>query len=673
MAPPHPALRLVPTPPPAVPSRAPVHRSLGTLLLERDQITPQDLFHARALQRRQDVPLWRILRARDMVAPAALQAARETIHGTRTIATEDLHPCADSIALIGPAQCLKLGLLPVRDLDHKLWLASDRAETMERTRRLLPETLAELPMVLAEEEALQNILAVHEVAALTHQAETRVRAEESCRIWRSRFPMLKIAAGLAVVTTLFATAPVLTFAALVLVALITLLANIALKAAAGLIALRKAADPSPSDPVPSHALPFQLPVISVLVPLFEESEIATRLIRRLERLEYPRECLDICLIVEEDDACTRATLTKTDLPPWMRVIQVPPGAVKTKPRALNYAMDFARGSIIGVFDAEDAPAPRAMITVARAFHARGAEVACLQGRLDFYNSRSNWMSRCFTIEYATWFGVILPGLAKLGCAIPLGGTTLFFRRTALEELGGWDAHNVTEDADLGIRLARYGFRTDLIDTVTEEEANCRPWPWVKQRSRWIKGYAATYAVHMRKPRQLWHDLGPRKFWGFQLLFLGSLIQSALSPVLWSFWLMIFGLWHPLSPVMSVPLLIALQVTFALSGVATIAVSLIGVRSRKHRHLRGWVLTLPAYFPLATAAAYKGLWELIKKPFYWDKTDHGVFEDDAAIQPIKSAPLQIPLLKSAPIPPLPLRPHPASDALQTRPRCDREAP
>ncbi|WP_370634977.1 glycosyltransferase family 2 protein [Cognatishimia sp. MH4019] len=432
-------------------------------------------------------------------------------------------------------------------------------------------------------------------------------------------------------------------------------------------------DPAPRDPIPPHDLPFQLPVISVLVPLFEESEIATRLVRRLERLEYPRECLDICLVVEEDDACTRATLSKTDLPHWMRVIQVPPGAVKTKPRALNYAMDFARGSIIGVFDAEDAPAPRAMITVARAFHARCPEVACLQGRLDFYNSRSNWMSRCFTIEYATWFGVILPGLAKLGCAIPLGGTTLFFRRTALEQLGGWDAHNVTEDADLGMRLARYGFRADLVDTVTEEEANCRPWPWVKQRSRWIKGYAATYAVHMRKPRQLWRDLGPRKFWGFQLLFLGSLIQSALSPVLWSFWLMLFGLWHPLSAAMSLPLLIALQVTFALSGIATIAVSLIGVRSRKHRHLRGWVLTLPAYFPLATAAAYKGLWELIKKPFYWDKTDHGVFENDAAIQPIKGAALQVPLLRKALIPPLPLRPHPASDALQKRPRCDPEAP
>ena len=673
MAPPRPALRLVPTPPPAVPSRAQVHRSLGALLLERGEISAQDLFHARALQRRQDVSLATILRARRMVSPSALQAAREDIHATTTVHAKDLHPCPESIALIGPAQCLKLGVLPVRDIDHTLWLATDRAEAMERTRRHLPKALEDTPMVLADEDALQHVLAVQEVAALTHQAETRVRAEESCRIWQARYPLLKLFVGVALLAALFYAAPKLTFGSLVAIALMTLLANIALKVAAGVLALRHDPDARPRDPVPAHDLPLQLPVISVLVPLFEESEIATRLVRRLERLEYPRECLDICLIVEEDDACTRATLTKTTLPDWMRVIQVPPGSVKTKPRALNYAMDFARGTIIGVFDAEDAPAPRAMITVARAFHERGPEVACLQGRLDFYNSRSNWMSRCFTIEYATWFGVILPGLAKLGCAIPLGGTTLFFRRAALEQLGGWDAHNVTEDADLGMRLARYGFRTDLVDTVTEEEANCRPWPWVKQRSRWIKGYAATYAVHMRKPRQLWRDLGPRKFWGFQLLFLGSLIQSALSPVLWSFWLMPFGLWHPLGSVISTPMLYLLEGVFFLSCLATIGVSLIGVRSRKHRHLRVWVLSLPAYFPLATAAAYKGLWELIKKPFYWDKTDHGLFEDDAAIQPVKPAKFQISPLKSAPIPPLSPHPHPASDAPQTRPRCDREAP
>ena len=626
-----PAFRLITTPPPPVPSRAPVNRSLGALLLERGQISPSDLFRARALQRRQDVSLFRILCAHRMASEAALQAARETLFATQTVDPENLHPCAETITALGPVFCLKHGLLPIRDLDNRLWLATDRAENMERTRRQLPKDFADLPMVLTQEDALQRILSVHEAAALSHHAETRVMAEESCRTWQAKYPVLKMCAGGLVAGGAFYSAPTLTFAVLAVIAIVTLLANTALKVVAGLLALR--AQPAAGNVLSPSALPMKLPVISVLVPLFEESGIATHLVRRLEKIDYPRECLDICLVVEEDDDKTRVTLAQTRLPNWMRIIQVPPGSVKTKPRALNYAMDFARGSIIGVFDAEDAPAPRCMMTVARAFHHAGPETACLQGRLDFYNSRSNWMSRCFTIEYATWFGVILPGLETLGFAIPLGGTTLFFRRAALEQLGGWDAHNVTEDADLGMRLARYGFRTQLIDTVTEEEANCRPWPWVKQRSRWIKGYAATYAVHMRNPRQLYTDLGARKFWGFQLLFLGSLIQSALSPILWSFWLILFGLTHPLGAVLPTPAVIVLEAVFFLSGLVTLSVCLIGVRGRKHRHVRAWALMLPFYFPLATAAAYKGFWELIKKPFYWDKTDHGHFEEDAAIQPV----------------------------------------
>ena len=625
MAPPRPALRLVPTPPPAVPSRAQVHRSLGALLLERGEISAQDLFHARALQRRQDVSLATILRARRMVSPSALQAAREDIHATTTVHAKDLHPCPESIALIGPAQCLKLGVLPVRDIDHTLWLATDRAEAMERTRRHLPKALEDTPMVLADEDALQHVLAVQEVAALTHQAETRVRAEESCRIWQARYPLLKLFVGVALLAALFYAAPKLTFGSLVAIALMTLLANIALKVATGVLALRHDPDARPRDPVPAHDLPLQLPVISVLVPLFEESEIATRLVRRLERLEYPRECLDICLIVEEDDACTRATLTKTTLPGWMRVIHVPPGSVKTKPRALNYAMDFARGTIIGVFDAEDAPAPRAMITVARAFHERGPEVACLQGRLDFYNSRSNWMSRCFTIEYATWFGVILPGLAKLGCAIPLGGTTLFFRRAALEQLGGWDAHNVTEDADLGMRLARYGFRTDLVDTVTEEEANCRPWPWVKQRSRWIKGYAATYAVHMRDPVQLARDLGFWRFLSFQAFFLGTLVPFLLAPLLWTFWLAFLGMPHPLVDIAPSSFTTFAIALFLGAEMLTWGAASIAVLRAQRPFLLPFVPTLLFYFPLATLAAMKASWELVSAPYFWDKTRHGVMQ------------------------------------------------
>jgi len=370
-----------------------------------------------------------------------------------------------------------------------------------------------------------------------------------------------------------------------------------------------------------------------MVPLFKEREVASHLIRRLKRLNYPKELLDICLVVEEDDETTRDTLDHTRLPRWTRIIKVPKGTVRTKPRAMNFALDFCRGSIIGVYDAEDAPHPDQIHQIVRRFHECGGQVACLQGVLDFYNPRTNWLSRCFTVEYTNWFRVFLPGLERLGMVVPLGGTTLFFRREALESLGGWDAHNVTEDADLGIRLARHGYRTEIVHTVTEEEANCRFKPWVKQRSRWIKGFAITWAVHMRSPRKLLQDLGFKKFLGVQILLLGTLAQFLMAPLLWSLWLIPFGVAHPLLFVIGNGTLLTLAAMFLLSEIITIAIGIFAVSDRKHRFLIPWVPTMHFYFPLATLAAYKAIYELLTQPFYWDKTAHGVFERTETLEPV----------------------------------------
>ncbi|MGB4828799.1 MAG: glycosyltransferase, partial [Paracoccaceae bacterium] len=225
----------------------------------------------------------------------------------------------------------------------------------------------------------------------------------------------------------------------------------------------------------------------------------------------------------------------------------------------------------------------------------------------------------------TWFRLILPGVARLGLAVPLGGTTLFFRRSVIEELGGWDAHNVTEDADLGIRLARHGYRTELLDTVTGEEANCRVIPWIKQRSRWIKGYMMTWAVHMRQPRLLARQLGAWRFLGFQIMFLGTILQFLLAPLMWSFWSIPLGLGHPLSSVLSQGDVLAISMAFILSEVVNLTLGIIALKRSRHRLSPLWVATLHFYFPLAALAAYKGLWEMLTRPFYWDKTSHGIYD------------------------------------------------
>jgi cellulose synthase/poly-beta-1,6-N-acetylglucosamine synthase-like glycosyltransferase len=358
-------------------------------------------------------------------------------------------------------------------------------------------------------------------------------------------------------------------------------------------------------------------------------------VKRLERLNYPRELLDILFVVEADDSTTRTTLAATSLPWWIRTITVPEGTVRTKPRALNFALGLCRGHIVGVWDAEDAPAPDQLHTVVRHFRTAPPDVACLQGVLDFYGARRNWLSRCFAVEYAAWFRVMLPGLARLGLVVPLGGTTLFFRREALEAVGAWDAHNVTEDAELGLRLARRGYRTVLIDTVTEEEPNARVIAWVRQRSRWLKGYAMTWAAHMRDPRALLAALGWWRFAGVQVLFLGTLSQVLLAPLLWLCWLVPTGLSMPLPPG---PLL----GVFLVSEAVNMIIGGLGVIRSGRTHLLKWVPTLILYYPLATAAAAKALYETVARPFYWDKTPHGLVADaDPAPVPVAAPTLTLP--------------------------------
>ena len=230
------------------------------------------------------------------------------------------------------------------------------------------------------------------------------------------------------------------------------------------------------------------------------------------------------------------------------------------------------------------------------------------------------MSRCFTLEYATWFRLILPGFQALGLPIPLGGTTVFFRRHVLEELGGWDAHNVTEDAELGMRLAKAGYRTELIDTTTYEEACCAPRAWIRQRSRWLKGYAATYMVLMKDPKALFTQLGWRGFLGVQLIFLCTLSQFALAPLILGLWLL------PVQDVASSTgiswLTSAIAAMFIMAEIANITVTALATRRAEQRRFWIWIPTLHAYFFLASLACYKALWELIRDPFYWDKTSHG---------------------------------------------------
>ena len=601
---------------------------LGDVLLRLGAVAPERLLVALAVQPQDGRPLGEILVARGWTTPEDLAAALALQHGADRANLRTAAPDSRLVDLLGPDACIRLGLVPWKGGGAATVVAVSNLARARDARAELEAALGPVRFAIASRAEIEEAVLAARGASLARRAEFRLPAASSVRGLRARIGMVIVGALVLFGLALHA-APRATLAALTLWAVASLLATSILRAAAVVSQLayihgRRGGFASVRTAPPDA----DLPVVSLLVPLFREREIAGRLVERLARLDYPPERLDVCLAVEADDETTREALSRAALPPWMRQIIVPPGTVRTKPRALNYALDFCRGAIVGVYDAEDAPAPDQLRRVVRRFRESPPEVACLQGVLDFYNARANWLSRCFAIDYATWFRIVLPGIARLGFVIPLGGTTLFFRRAALERLGGWDAHNVTEDADLGLRLARHGYRCELIDSVTEEEANCRAIPWIRQRSRWLKGYALTWISHMRRPRRLLDDLGPWKFMGVQILFLGTLSSHVLRPLVWSFWLLPLGLPHPLAPLLPWWLFVALGTTFLLTELVNVTAAAFAVSSPKHRWLIPWIPTLHLYHPLGALASWKALIELVARPFYWDKTAHGLYGPDA---------------------------------------------
>ena len=635
-------LRRAPAPPPAAqePEPAPTTMAprnrlpLGKLLLEDGAVATGDLLKATVLRQREDAPLGEILLAHGWVTESALTRALSRQWRTSVIDLAETPPDPRLIDAAGADFCLAHGIVPWRRVAGVTWIAAARPEGFDAILPQLPAEFGIARMLLCSPTQAQDAILSTRRTQLIRQAEMRVPAAESCRS-RNERRTGRIAAGLGFgVAAGLVLAPVAVVVALTIWACLTLIATTGLKILAFRNTLRADADDRARALAlaATRATPDEmtgpLPVISVMVPLFRESDIVERLVARLGRLTYPRELTDILLVVEAGDEMTCNALEGAALPRWMRVVKVPDGPVRTKPRALNYALNFCRGRIIGIWDAEDQPDPDQLHKVARGFHFAPPEVVCLQGALDYYNPRTNWMARCFTIEYASLFRVLLPGMARMGLVVPLGGTTLFFRRDALETLGAWDAWNVTEDADLGVRLARHGWRTEIIDSTTDEEANCRAVPWVKQRSRWIKGYAMTWGVAMRDPVQLWRQLGPRAFLGLQVQLFGSVTQHLMAPVLWSFWLLSLGLPHPLNA--AIPAgwggiaALSLFTLFITAELVNMAVGFYAVRGSKHRHLLPWVPTMHFYAPLACFAGWKAIYEVVAAPFYWDKTAHGVF-------------------------------------------------
>lgn len=306
------------------------------------------------------------------------------------------------------------------------------------------------------------------------------------------------------------------------------------------------------------------------------------------------------------------------------MLVVPDHPPRTKPKALNYALSLSRGSFVVIYDAEDDPEPDQLRRAQRAFADGPANLMCVQGRLAMYNQRPGWIARQFMLEYAALFDALLPALVRLRVPVPLGGTSNHFPRSALAALGGWDAYNVTEDADLGIRIARAGGRVAVLESTTYEEAPDRLSVWIPQRTRWMKGFMQTWLVHMRRPGRLLADLGPLGFIGFNVFLGGILLSALIHPIFVALLIFEAATGHFLEAPDS--LLGGAMVWLALFNLvggylSGMAIAGLAVSRRGLVWLLPHLVAMPFYWLLISVAAYRAALQLITKPYLWEKTPH----------------------------------------------------
>ncbi|OIR03002.1 beta-monoglucosyldiacylglycerol synthase [mine drainage metagenome] len=367
-----------------------------------------------------------------------------------------------------------------------------------------------------------------------------------------------------------------------------------------------------------------LPVYTILLPVYKEDKLIRKLIWNLRSLDYPRAKLDVKLLIEEDDDKTLNAVRDLDFPANFETIVVPFHAPKTKPKACNYGLYFSRGELLTIYDAEDVPDSDQLKKVVILFRRLPEEFVVLQGALNYFNKNENMLTRMFTLEYSYWFDYMLPGLETLDVPIPLGGTSNHFKLNKLLELGAWDPFNVTEDADLGVRVYDKQYKIGVVNSTTLEEANNEPFNWIRQRSRWIKGYMQTWLVHMRNPVELIRRIGWQGFFGFNFFIGGTSFTFLLYPLLLLFFLFYiifnFNFIRQLFPDW---VLYVATFNFIAGNVLMVYLNMLAVFKRRYYELILFAILNPVYWLMHSIAAYKGLWQLIYNPFYWEKTTHGL--------------------------------------------------
>ncbi|MEF2551660.1 glycosyltransferase family 2 protein [Aurantimonas sp. A2-1-M11] len=418
----------------------------------------------------------------------------------------------------------------------------------------------------------------------------------------------------------FAIAPAATLAVLHPLFGVAFAACIALRLVAAMTPAPRETEPGPAEAV------GPLPVYSVLVALYQETGVVERLVGALSRIDWPASRIEIKLVSEADDLATIREVRRATLGlPQFEIVAVPPGKPQTKPKALNFALPLCQGEFVVLYDAEDEPDPGQLREAYCRFRTGPDDLACLQAPLVVRNGDRNWLAGLFALEYAALFRRLLPWLAHHRLPMPLGGTSNHFRRAHLVTVGGWDSHNVTEDADLGMRLYRSGYRIGTLSRPTMEDAPERWSVWYRQRTRWTKGWLQTWLVHMRQLARLWRELGPVSFAVFQMLFVGMLASAVVQPVFFVLVLsMLVSAMNNGMPDGVGGIIFAIDLFNATGGfLAFVALSLPALTPDERGTLWRYYALVHVYWLLIALAAVRALVQIAHDPHRWEKTHHDI--------------------------------------------------
>jgi len=617
----------------------PDHGRIGDLLVARGLATDEQVRAALDEQARTGSRLGDILVHEGILHEAELVAVLAEQFQLPLVDLTTVEPDPAALELIPEPLARHLRVVPIAVDDTTLYLAVADVLDDDTVAALREHTHLELRGFLASrnsiDELLQRLHGGEYVSVARSELLTRFPEESANRVLSTGQ-----AVGLVLLVLVFAVC-------LVLAAKPTLIATMALASVMYLStslykfkltydALGHQYEVAVSDEEIAALDERDLPMYTILIPLYREAAVVPRLVAGIGGLDYPKTKLDVRLLCEEDDDETVPAIQAMDLPPHFKIVVVPDAQPKTKPKACNYGLLQADGKYVVIYDAEDRPDPDQLKKIVIAFSKVDPSVTCIQAKLNYFNAEQNLLTRWFAIEYSMHFDLLLPGLDAQDVPIPLGGTSNHFITDRLIELAAWDPFNVTEDADLGIRLHKAGYKTAMIDSTTLEEANSELNNWIRQRSRWIKGYIQTWLVHMRHPFKLLRQIGLKSWLSFQMTVGGTFI-FLLNPIFWGLTTLFFITeWGFIRELFPSVVFYAAAFQLFIGNFVFMYMNVAGCVQRGYYDLAKFALLSPLYWGLMSLAAWKGFLQLFYAPFYWEKTVHGLDEGHAGTPPVRTS-------------------------------------